>query len=59
MWVRVWVVGVKSRKGIEDGNGDVTHLTSPGKQELNAKQKNGGMGICECCREGLLLAAMS
>lgn len=55
--VRVWVVGVKSRKGIEGG--DATHLRSPGKQELNAKQKNGGTGICERCREGegLLLAA--
>lgn len=45
MWVRVWVVGVKSRKGIEDGDDDVTHRKSPGKQELNAKQKNGGLGI--------------
>lgn len=59
MWVTVCVVGVKSRKGIEDGDGDVTHLKSAGKQELNAKQKDGGMGICECCREGLLLAAMT
>ena len=59
MFVRVWVVGVKSRKGIEDGDDDVTHLKSPGKQELNAKQKNGGLGICECGREGLLLAAMT
>lgn len=46
------MVGVKSRKGIEDGDDDVTHRKSPGKQELNAKQKNGGLGIWSVAGRG-------